>query len=705
MTTTSRNGTDRWIGAPLARVEGPLKVTGEARYAFERTEPDQLWAWIVTSDVGRGRITGIDVDAVRALPGVVEVITHQNASDLADTGDGELLVLQSDAVAYRGQVVSLVLAESIDQAREAAACLRIDYDVEKPDVLLSPTSDKLYAPDQVNAGFATDTDAGDLDEALAAAPCVLDETYATSGVFNSPMEPHATWASWNGDRLDVIDSAQGTTLVKQALATAFALSPEQIRVRSEHVGGGFGSKGTPKANVVLAVMASMITGRPVKLCFTRPMMFALAGYRSPTISRVRLGAGSDGRLTAIGHDAFSHTSTVHEFAEQTAESTRHMYAAANRRTTHRLAALDVPTPSYMRAPGECPGMFALESAMDELATLVGIDPIELRVRNEPEVDPHSGKPFSSRNLLGCLHRGAELFGWAGRDPRAGVRREGRWLIGSGVASATYPAVLAPCGAWLRAEPDGTFVLGVNAADIGTGARTVLRQIAADRLRVAPETILMKIGDSDLPDAPLAGGSMGTASWGWAVHKACLALREQLPAGAEVPSEGLRVEVQTGEEVGGRSDRARYAYGAQFAEARVDLDSGEIRVPRMVGVFAVGAIMNARTARSQFIGGMTMGLSMALHEHGELDREFGGYANHDFAGYHIASAADTPNIVVDWLDEQDDDLTPLGGKGIGEIGIVGAAAAIANAVWHATGVRVRDVPIQPDKLIGALPRRF
>lgn len=693
------------IGAPLARVEGIEKVTGAARYAYEATPDGVLYAWPVQSSVVTGTITGIDTDAVLALPGVVDVLTAANAPHLEDADDGELLVLQSDTVSYRGQVVALVIAETIDTAREAAACLSVSYDAGPADVVLTDDHPKLYDPEEVNAGFPADTAEADVDAGLAASAVTVDATYSTPAEFNNPMEPHATLATWSDGRLEVVDSSQGTSSVRDILGTLFSLQPEQVRVRSEHVGGGFGSKGSPRPNVVLAVMATMRTNRPVKLAYTRQMMFALAGYRTPTISRMRLGADADGRLTAISHQAYSHTSTIEEFVEQTAEVSRHLYTAPNRLMTHRVAALDVPTPRWMRAPGECPGMYALESAMDELAVAAGVDPVELRIRNEPHTDPDSGAEFSSRNLVGCLRRGAELFGWSSRDPRPAARREGRWLVGSGVAAAAYPAMASASGARLTAYPDGSFRLGVNATDIGTGARTVLRQIAADVLQVAPERVWIDIADSDLPTAPVAGGSAGTASWGWAVHKACTELLARLATGEPVPATGLQVEVSTEDDVAARAELDRYAFGAHFVEVRVDLDSGEVVVPRMVGVFAAGRIMNARTARSQFIGGMTMGLSMALHEHGELDEVLGDYANHDLATYHIAAALDVPAIEVEWLEEHDDHLTPLGGKGIGEIGIVGSAAAVANAVWHATGVRVRDLPIQPDKLIGDLPSRF
>ncbi|MDF2442060.1 MAG: xanthine dehydrogenase YagR molybdenum-binding subunit [Subtercola sp.] len=693
------------LGDPLPRIEGEEKVTGEATYAYEYPAADVLYAWPVQSTTASGHITQLDTDGVLAMPGVVEVLTHRNAPRLADGGDGELLVLQSDRIAYRGQVVALVLATSIDTAREAAAALRVEYHREPGDVVLSDDHPKLYAPEEVNAGFATDSEQGHIDAALATAAVTVDEVYSTPALFNSPMEPHASLAVWNGENLDVRDSSQGTTSVRDILATMFRLDPADVRVRSEHVGGGFGSKGSPRPNVILAAMAARVTGRPVKIAYTRQMMFALAGYRTPTISHVRLAADAAGRLTGISHQAYSQTSTIQEFAEQLAEPSRHLYAAPNRLMTHRLAALDVPTPRWMRAPGEAPGIYALESAMDELAVAAGVDPVELRILNDAAVDPESGAEFSSRNLVGCLRRGASLFGWEGRDPRPGIRRDGRFLVGTGVAASMYPVLTSPSGARLTALPGGRYLLGINATDIGQGARTVMRQIAADALRVPPTTIDIDIADSSLPNSPVAGGSSGTASWGWAVTKACERLSSELAAGAAVPPEGFSVEVDTTVDVQAMAPLARFAFGAQFVEAHVDLDSGEVTVPRMLGVFAAGRILNARTARSQFLGAMTMGLSMALHEHGELDPVLGDYTNHDFATYHVAANADVRDLRVEWLDEEDRPIAPMGGKGIGEIGIVGAAAAVANAVWHATGVRVRDLPVQPDKLIGGLPPRF
>ncbi len=689
------------IGSPLDRIEAREKVTGQARYAYEYRAEGVAYAEAVQSTIATGEIRSIDASRALAHPGVIAVISCENALPLAEVDDHELALFQSRRVSYRGQLVAAVVSDSPESAREGQRLLQIEYAQEPHDVVLRADHPRLYKPEKVNPGFPTDTEQGDPDAALAAAEVSIDATYTTPAFHNNPMEPHATLAIWEDGGLTLYDSNQGAPAHRDALAEVFELPPERVRVISHHVGGGFGCKGTPRPQAVLAAMAAKMVGRPVKVAVTRQQMFAVVGYRTPTIQRMRLGANADGRLTAISHEVVEQTSTVREFAEQTATPTRVMYAAPNRRTTHRLARLDVPTPSWMRAPGECPGMYALECAIDELAIACGLDPIELRVRNDAEVEPESGRPFSSRNLVACLTRGAERFGWDGRDPTPAARREGPWLVGSGVAASTYPAYRRPAEATARAEADGSFIVRVGAADIGTGARTVLTQIAADALEVSPERVRMEIGDSALPKAGVAGGSMGTSSWGAAVVRACEALRAKLGEGDGIPADGLEAHADTSEELAQRRELARHAFGAQFAEVRVDADSGEVRVTRLFGVFAVGRIINPKTARSQFIGGMTMGLGMALLEESVMDREFGDYLNRDLAQYHVPACADVEEIDAAWIDEDDSELNPMGSKGIGEIGIVGTAAAIANAVHHATGVRVRELPIRLDRLLPRL----
>ncbi|MFG2059712.1 xanthine dehydrogenase family protein molybdopterin-binding subunit [Micromonospora sp. NPDC048930] len=694
------------VGREHPRLEGRDKVTGAARYAVEYPTDDVTYGWVVPATATRGRISRIDVTPALAVPGVLDVLHHANAPRLAPGVDQTLFLLQEPAVHYRGEYVAVVVAETIEAAREAARLVLIDYDTEPHSTVLTEHHPDLYRPETVNPGYPTDTTDGDFDAGFAAAEVRVDATYRTPAYHNNPMEPHATTARWRDGRLLVHDSTQGSSPVQATLAQLFGLPAEAVRVVAEHVGGGFGSKGAPKASAVLAALAARHVDRPVRLALTRQQLFGPIGYRTPIIQRVRLGADADGRIGAVCHDAISQTSTVHEFAEQTAVYTRSMYAGRHRRTTHRLVRLDVPTPFWMRAPGECPGAYALESAMDELATACGVDPVELRIRNDPAVDPERGQPFTSRNLVACLREGARRFGWADRDPTPGARRDGRWLVGTGVAGSSYPARARAAAAAATAAPDGTFEVRINATDIGTGARTALWQVAADALVVPLDRVTIRVGDSDLPPAGVAGGSMGTASWSWAVIRACQALREQIrhaPGGA-LPSNGLTVEASTADEVRAQRPLPRYAYGAHFCKVRVDADTGEVRVDRMLGVFAAGRVVNPTTARSQLIGGMTMGLSMALHEEGLLDERYGDWVNHDLATYHIAVCADVRRIEAYWLPEEDSELNPAGVKGIGEIGIVGSAAAVANAVHHATGVRVRDLPIRLDKLLEQLPAR-
>ncbi|WP_233583676.1 xanthine dehydrogenase family protein molybdopterin-binding subunit, partial [Micromonospora sp. CV4] len=435
----TRTMTTGAVGRAYPRLEGREKVTGTARYAVEYPVDGVTYGWAVPSAVVRGRITRIDAAPALALPGVLAVLHHGNAPRLAPGPEPELWLLQEPAVHYRGQFVAVVVATSLEAAREGARLVRIDYDAGPHSTVLTDDHPGLYRPDQVNPSYPSDTAEGDFDAGYAAAPVRMDATYRTPAYHNNPMEPHATTAQWRDGRLLVHDSNQGAVAVKAALAELFELPRESVRVITQHVGGGFGSKGYPKAAVVLAALAARQVDRPVRLALTRQQLFGPVGYRTPTIQRVRLAADADGRLTAICHDSITQTSTIREFAEQVAVYTRSMYAAPHRRTTHRLVRLDVPTPFWMRAPGECPGAYALESAMDELAIAVGIDPVELRIRNDPAVDPELGRPFTSRNLVGCLRDGARRFGWADRDPEPRARRDGRWLIGTGVAGASYPA--------------------------------------------------------------------------------------------------------------------------------------------------------------------------------------------------------------------------------------------------------------------------
>ncbi len=672
------------LGAGIDRVDGPLKVTGAARYAYEHPVRDAAYAAGVHSTIAKGRIVSVDAAAALALDGVVGVLWHENAPRL-QTDDAELQVLQSDAVAFRGQFVAVVVAGTPEVARHGAALVEVRYDAQPHDVVLRADRDDLEPPPDDSA----DSDDGDVEAGREQASFAIDETYSTPAEHNNPIEQHATTAAWEGDTLTLYDANQGPHSISDDVADAFGLDGEQVRVISPYVGGAFGSKNFTHAHVVLAALAAKAVERPVKLELSRHEMFSLVGYRTPTIQRVRLGAAADGRLVAIEHDVVLQVSKIKDLTEDlAARPTRMMYAGPNRRTSHRMARLDLPPPTIMRAPGEAQGSFALECAMDELAVRCGIDPVALRLRNEPECDPDSGLPFSSRGLVECLRQGAERFGWQPREGGARRRREGRRLVGTGVAASAYPAGRGNSTATIAATGDGRYRVRIDASDIGTGAWTVLTQIAADALDVDVADVALEIGDSALPRARPAGGSQGTASWGTAIVHAARKLR----------ADGASEATADAGENPYAEQFAMYAHGAQFAEVHVDADTCEVRVPRMVGVFAVGRVLNAKTARSQLLGAMTWGLSMALLEESVLDPRYGDYANADLGEYHVAVNADVGEIDVSWIDEDDPYVNPLGAKGVGEIGIVGAAAAIANAVYDATGVRVRDLPITLDKLL-------
>ncbi|MFE3554889.1 xanthine dehydrogenase family protein molybdopterin-binding subunit [Streptomyces sp. NPDC059193] len=692
------------VGTAHTRVEGRAKVTGAARFAGEIPFAELAYGWLVLSTAARGRIRSMGTDAVLAMPGVITVLHHGNAPRL-ETGypglmgmqpDVSIALFQHDRVPHSGWPVALVVAETSEQAREAAEALVVRYDEEPHDIDFRAGRPGTYAPAATPHAAAVSSK-GNLEAELARSAVVVDAEYTTPEEHHSPMEPHAATARWEAGRLELVDSNQGSGWVQGELAALFSLDPASVRVRSEHIGGGFGSKGV-RAHQVAAVMAATVLQRPVRVVLTRRQMFSLAGYRSPTAQRVRLGADADGRLRALGHDALNLTSTVHEYLEPSAMPGRVLYDADAHHTAHRIVRLDVPSPTFMRAPGTAPGSFALESALDELAVECGVDPIELRARNEPVTGPVSGLPFAGRTLMACFREGARRFGWADRDPRPGLRRDGRWLLGTGTATATYHAGTAPSTAAATAEADGGFTVRISAADIGTGARTALTLIAADALEAAPDRVRVLIGDSDFGPAMIAGGSMGTSSWAWAVNAAVAALRERLADGVDIPPEGVTAYGDSTAAITALPPKERHSYGAQFAEVAVDTGTGEVRVRRMLGIFSAGRIVNPLTARGQFVGGMTWGISMALHEEAVRDRASGAHVGADLAGYHVAAHADVPHIEADWLPAEPDEDDPVNIKGIGELGIVGAAAAVANAVWHATGVRHRHLPIRPDRVL-------
>ncbi|GAA4603444.1 xanthine dehydrogenase YagR molybdenum-binding subunit [Actinoplanes octamycinicus] len=665
----------RAVGTPVARLEGPAKVSGAARYAAEYPQDQLAYGWIVPSPVPRGRLDAVLTDP--AAEDVLAVLWHGNAPRLRGSDDAELAVLQSERIAYRGQPLALVVATTLEAARRAAQVLQLEITAEDHDVALRTDHPDHYRPEKVNPDVPADTAEGDVEAALAAAPVTVDVTYTIPALHNNPMEPHATIARWDGDELVLYDSNQHPSGIAEAVGAVFGLTAERVHVITEHVGGGFGSKGTARPNAVLAALAASVIERPVQVALPRQAMFSVVGHRAPTVQRLRIGAGTDGTLTAIDHQTWTQTSRLYEFVESAAVVTRSMYPVPNLRTAHRVVPLDMPTPRWMRAPGEAPGMVALECALDELAAELNADPLDLRIR---AADPAHAA---------CLRAGADRFGWSGRDPRPRQRREGDWWIGTGVAGATYPATAMPSTARVRALDGGGYEVAIGAADLGTGARTVLAQIAADELGVPVEQIRIRIGDSTLPAASVAGGSSGSASWGWAVTGACRDL---------VASKRSEAVFDTTDLVEQQNEKNRHACGAHFAEVRVDAVTGEVRVSRLFGMYDAGRILNPRTARSQFLGAMIMGMGMALHEESVLDPAVGTWVNHDLAEYHIPTHADVEWIDAAWLDTPDHDLNPIGARGIGEIGIVGSPAAILNAVWHATGTRIRHLPARPDKLL-------
>lgn len=684
------------IGEARPRVDGHAKVTGMAPYAYEHEVERPLYLYPVQATIARGRITAIDTQSALAMPGIVAVLTHLNAPRLTSDDDRELWVLQDDIVHFRGQFITAVVAESLEMAREAAARVGVIYAEEPHDSALKANRSDFYAPETVNPDYATDSIIGDVDQAIRSAAVIVDQTYTTPWENNNPMETHTAVAEWRDGGLLMYDSTQGATSLARMMGALFGIDPKRVRIIAPYVGGGFGSKGTAHAHdVLVALAAKAVGGRPVKFALTRQQMFCLAGYRTPTIQHVRLGADRKSNLTAISQEVIEQTSRFKEFAEQTALPARMMYAAPNRRTTHRLAALDVPVPSWMRAPGECPGMFGPEVAMDELAVGCGIDPIELRIRNEPKKHPEDGLPWSGRRLIECFTEGARRFGWERRDPRPRARLEEGWLIGMGVAASTYPVHVIPGSrASIRYGKDQKYAVRIAAMDIGTGTSTALAQIAADALNCPFEAVKLEIGDSALPPGTVEGGSSGITCWGSAIVAAARAFRDR-HGGAPSPGDEVSADMPENPDL---KKFALHSFGAQFAEVRVHADTGEIRVARMLGVFSAGSIINPRLARSQFLGGMTMALSMALHEQSVLDPRFGHIVTHDLAEYHIAANADIEEMEAVWLEESDPHANPMGSRGIGEIGIVGGAAAIANAAWHATGIRVRDLPITADRFL-------
>jgi xanthine dehydrogenase YagR molybdenum-binding subunit len=719
------------IGKPHDRIDGPRKVTGQAHYAYERRAdaPDALYGHMLGSAIALGRITRIDTTAALAMPGVRAIVTHENAGRLGKSDSHAVPLLAGPKVAHFDQAVALVVADSFEQARAAARRIVVDYAREGGSYDLAAArkagdTRPQKGEDAKKAGGIV----GDFAGAFATAPVRIDATYTTPDQSHAMIEPHATTAMWEGDALTVWTSNQMVDWAVRDLSTTLAIPREKVRVVSEFVGGGFGSKLWVRSDAVLAALGAKATGRPVKVALARPQIFNNTTHRPATIQRVRLGATRDGRLTAIAHESWSGNQPGGG-PEGATKQSRYLYAAKNRRIVENLAVLNLPEGNAMRAPGEAVGLLAIEAAMDELAHELRIDPVELRIRNDTQVDPEKpDRPFSQRDLVGCLREGARRFGWEKRNPVPGKVRDGRWLVGMGVASAYRDNITMKSAARVGIDRKGVVTVATDMTDIGTGSYTVIAQTAAEMMGVPVDKVVVLLGDSRFPVSAGSGGQWGGNSSTAGVYAACVALRDAVSRklgfnsvdtvfeGGKVRSgnRSFSLAEAAGEEGVSVEDAIAFGdltkryiqatFGAHFVEVGVDADTAEVRVRRMGGAFASGRILNPKAARSQVIGAMTMGIGAALMEDLVVDPRFGHFVNHDLAEYHVPVHADVPEQAVFFMDELDDKSSPMKAKGVGELGLCGVGAAIANAVFNATGVRVRDYPLTLDKILpGLMPR--
>ena len=703
------------VGAPIDRLDARLKVTGKATYAAEVPTAQVAHAVIVGSTIARGRLRAVDVRDAKLQAGVLAVLTPDSAPRLPrrehdgkNPGDRVLQLLQDDQIWYADQPIAVVVADTLEHAQHAAARITATYDRAATIASIDAVLAEGYTPETLGPNGKPESTRGDLVVGLAAGSVQIAQTYTTPVQNHNPMEPHATIAVWQGDdKLTLYDATQGIFGVRNKLAKEFGLEPRNVRVINHYVGGGFGCKGAPWSHVGLAALAAKAIGRPVKLVLTRPQMFALVGHRPRTIQRVELAATPAGKLTAMRHDVASETSRFDEFAEPSALQTRHLYSCPNVVTTHRLVRIDIPTPTFQRAPGEATGTFALESAMDELAYALALDPVALRIKNHAVRDEQDDKPFSSKSILECYRAAGQRFGWAKRSAKPGSMHDGDTRIGWGMASATYPARMSPASAIARMTADGVLHVQAGTQDIGTGTYTIMTQIAADAMGMAVDQVRFELGDTVFPEAPVSGGSQTAASVGSAVRAAVEQLKAKLAVlrtspdehWAQVVGRSGQLEVSAEHRTEKRAEsHAYHAHGAVFVEARVDPELGEVRIARVVAAYAAGKILNPKTALSQYKGGLVWGIGLALQEHTMRDSRTARVMTRDLADYHVPVHADVPELDVMIIDEADPFVNPLGVKGIGEIGITGVGAAIANAVYHATGKRIRDLPITLDKLL-------
>jgi len=735
------------VGKAHDRVDGTLKVTGHALYAGDRQIADLAYGYLLTSAVAKGSIQTMDTSAAERSPGVAAVYTpfhplklYHGLEPWEGAMSGEVLPpLQDRKILNYGQIIGLVVADSFEQARDAAALVRTQYQAEDPVASWEKGMGHSFTPESVGGENATvrflAEGTGSIDDAIKSSPVVVDITYTEPIYHHNPMEPHATTAVWHGDRLTIYDATQGVVSHRLNVAAVLGIDENMVRVLCPYVGGGFGCKGSMWMFSPLTAAAARALDRPVKTILTREQMFTLVGHRPALIQHLTLGASPDGTLQAVKHDALSTVSFSKEFVEAAAHRTsRLLYKSPNIQVSQTVIPWDVGGPTFMRAPGCAPGMFALECAMDELAVKSGIDPVELRTRNDADLFPGKNVPWSSKHLVECYRLGAEKFGWAFRNPQPSAVRDGDWLIGMGMASALYPAHRQKASAKIRLQADGTAQVSSATQDLGTGTWTVLAIVGAESLELPIEKMRMELGDSALPPAPTSGGSTSVASVTPAIQKAAESVKKKLIQlaikGQKSPFVGMKAEdivYRNGELVGGgksadfgsvlsatgrgsveavemaaageEEDKyAFHSFGAQFCELKVNRWTGEVRLQRITSVMDIGTVVNLKTARSQIIGGIVFGIGMALLEGSILEEKTGRYANANFSDYLVATNADVPSMDIYFVDKPDTIFNPLGARGIGEIGITGMPAAIANAVYNATGKRVREFPILPEKLL-------
>ncbi|MDX8490287.1 xanthine dehydrogenase family protein molybdopterin-binding subunit [Mesorhizobium sp. VK22B] len=743
-------------GEPLPRVDARLKVTGQAGYPADLPTANIAYGALATSSIAKGRVTKLHLDEARAVPGLLDIVTYGDMDrvDRPKFGNGSATSLHERTIFHDGQIIALAVAETFEAAEEAAQLIRAEYEEEKPTASFDSPGTKTVPAAGKSPMLKEDVKAGDFDAAYAAAPVKIDARYSTPTQHHNPIELFSTTALWQGDQLIVHEPSQNVTGWKVELARQLKLDPTNVRILSPFIGGAFGSKGPMTPRTAIVAVAAKRLGRPVRCVTSRMQAFGTQTYRAETRHRIRIGAGRDGHITAFAHEGWEMTSRTDAYVVGGTSATGRMYDYGSVLTHVSLVEADRNTPGYMRSPPETPYVYALENAMDEMAVALGMDPVEFRRINEPKTEPIGKKPFSSRSLIQCYEQAADAFGWTKRDPKIGAMRDGDWLVGMGCATAIYPTAAAPCAARVRLTSDGDVRVQCGSHEIGTGVRTVAGQMASERLGVPIDKVNVEMGDSSLPPAPVSGGSISTASVCSAVLKACDAIRAKLAAAAT--SEGAPLAGSHNEELdfadgkigakGGASakiedvfkimqvgaideyaefapkgatpgalkklyaglpefhggdqdeDSVKYAFGAEFVEVRINRHTREIRVPRIVGAFAAGRIMNTRTARSQLMGGMIWGIGQALHEATEVDQRYARYVNRDLQDYLVPVNADIKDLQVILVPEVDHAVNPAGVKGLGELGNVGTAAAVASAVYHAIGKRIRDLPIRIDQLI-------